>query len=65
MNDRPLCFFAYPDRPRNVSESIELAIQQINKVDVASARGWKSLRVAGRIVIEEVAEVMFPRDGGQ
>ena len=48
------CFFAYPSKPESLSETIELAIDNITGSGVVEAIGWRNLHVTGRLVIKEI-----------
>jgi len=51
-----VCFYAYPDKPDSSVEVIENAINHINEMGpgVVEARGWRTLSVTGKPIIDEV-----------
>lgn len=56
MDDAVKCFFAYPSKPVDLGETLQLAIQQINNgaVGVVEAIDWGSLRIGGRVIIDVI-----------
>jgi hypothetical protein len=50
------CFVAYPSSPADRAESIEKAIEEINVAGVVEMVGWRSLAVAGRVLISAVCD---------
>lgn len=62
MHSTPTCFFAYPSRPASLSETIETAINEINATNALIIRGWKSLDIVGRVIIEEICRAVDSHD---
>jgi hypothetical protein len=57
-NSLPQCFFAYPSEPKSLSETIELAIENINGSGVVEVKGWRDLDVTGRLVINKILKAI-------
>jgi hypothetical protein len=55
-------FFAYSSEPKYCEDVIEDAIKQINDGGVAHITSWKSLRVNGKFIINEVLEAIEEAD---
>jgi hypothetical protein len=53
---RSRCFVAYPASPVDRAESIEKAIEELSAGGVVDVVGWKSLAVAGRLVINVICD---------
>ena len=60
--NQPSCFCAYPSTPASLAETIEQAIELINGTEVIDAISWKSLRVAGRLVMPEICAAIDRAD---
>ena len=56
------CFVAYPSKPRSLAETIETAIEMINDTGVVKVIGWRSLPVAGRIIIRQICDAIDKSD---
>jgi nucleoside 2-deoxyribosyltransferase len=59
--DKPNCFVAYPSMPEDRAESIEKAIEEFNTGGVVDVLGWKSLTVAGRVVVTAICDEIKTR----
>ncbi|WP_416150249.1 P-loop ATPase, Sll1717 family [Salipaludibacillus sp. HK11] len=46
-------FYAYPSEPKDLNETIENCIEKINSAGF-QLKSWKSLRVQGNVIIEEI-----------
>ena len=51
-------FFAYPSFPPSLSETIEEAIDQINKGQLVQVISWKNLGVNGKYIISEILKII-------
>ena len=58
MSASPLVFYAYPSQPKDVGACIERAIADVNSSGVARIKGWRSLNIAGKIVINEILDAI-------
>ena len=58
----PVCFFAYPSKPNSLSESIEIAIDEINSHGYVHALSWKDLRISGKVVISAICNEIRKTD---
>lgn len=58
MNDQPKYFFGYPSHPPLLAETIRTGARKINDTGMASSTTWEELRVAGRILIDEIASAI-------
>ena len=60
MTDVTSCFFAYSASPEDLSETIDLAIDEINRVgkSFVNITGWKHLRPTGSLIINEVCKAI-------
>lgn len=56
------CFFAYPSKPDSLSETIEIAIDDITGSGVCDALGWRDLHVSGRLVISTILDEIEESD---
>ena len=50
----PTGFYAYPSESTHLTETIETAIKDINKRDVATIESWRKLNIGGKIVIRAI-----------
>lgn len=58
----PTCFFAYPSQPKSRAEAIESALELIEGTGAVATIGWKSLSVAGKIVIDQICHAIDESD---
>jgi Cdc6-like AAA superfamily ATPase len=56
MTNIPTCFFAYPSEPAQLSEIVELAIDEINKGELVKMMSWKKTKISGKFVIDELCK---------
>jgi len=56
MEQKPLCFVAYPAFPASRAETVEQAIESISRTGVVDIRGWKEIFPNGRPIISRVFE---------
>jgi hypothetical protein len=56
------CFVAYASTPPSRAEAIEKAIDQIQAGGVVDIKGWKSLAIGGRVVIEAICSEIRKRE---
>jgi hypothetical protein len=62
MTATPRCFVAYASAPLSRAEAIEKAIEDIQGGGVVDIKGWKSLAVGGRVVVEAICEEIRQRE---
>lgn len=48
------CFYAYPDSPKSLTDTIEIAIKRINEKKVVKMESWKSTSISGKFIISEI-----------
>jgi hypothetical protein len=56
MEIKPKCFVAYASAIAGSGDAIEAAIQQLQGGEVVSIRSWRSLSIAGNLVIEVICD---------
>ena len=54
MQLKPTAFYAYPSKSDHLTETIENAIRSINKRDDIHIMSWRTIRIGGKIVINEI-----------
>jgi nucleoside 2-deoxyribosyltransferase len=64
MNHLTNCFFAYPSYPPSLQEVMKETIKHINSrgTGIVSAQGWETLRVTGKLIINEVCKAIEHSD---
>lgn len=54
MNTIPVAFFAYPSKPPSISETIKIAVTNINRTGLVAFKTWEDCKVGGQIIIDEI-----------
>ena len=64
MSNTVTCFFAYPGKPPALAETIEAAIDTINRYgrDEVEVKGWKALNVTGKFIVDEICSAIRAAD---
>ena len=57
-NGLPKGFFAYPSAPPAIGETIQTAIENLNKTAGVTIQGWEKCSVSGKVIIEEICRVI-------
>ena len=55
-------FVAFPSSPKTIADSVGIAVDEINSVNIVELISWKSLRVSGNLVIEKILKEIRDTD---
>ncbi len=62
MAGKVSCFVAYPSKPLSLSETIEKAIEEIEKGQAVLVHSWKSTAVIGKFIVMAICKAIDERD---
>ncbi len=54
MVEQRTMFYAYPALPKDIAESIESSIEEVNRGEVLKIVGWKDLHTVGKMLIDSI-----------
>lgn len=58
----PVAFVAYPSRPKELPETVQSAVDQINGAKIAYLRTWEQMRISGKVIIGEICREIDAAD---
>lgn len=62
VRNPPTAFYAYPDKPSDLEETLEGAINEINRSQLIRITSWRSLQTTGKVLIDTILQEIRDSD---